>query len=158
MNSRSFFEPILAGQKVAAVTIIQRQGLLLGVASPKTAMGIGFPGGKLNPHETPLEGALRELREETGVTATSFTPLLVRSAGTDGYTCYAFLARMISDIDDLRPSKEGVPVFLHAAAFAYGRWAIYNRRTFAVWRKRSHDEREVSPMIKSYRKLKGVEW
>jgi 8-oxo-dGTP diphosphatase len=36
-----------------------------------------FPGGKIEPDEEPAEAALRELREETGLTAPSAEPLLV---------------------------------------------------------------------------------
>lgn len=54
---------------VLAVVIRDRQVLLVQRANPPDARLWGFPGGKLEAGETLLDGALRELQEETGVAA-----------------------------------------------------------------------------------------
>lgn len=54
---------------VIAVVIRDGQVLLVQRANPPDAGHWGFPGGKLEAGETLPEAALRELQEETGVTA-----------------------------------------------------------------------------------------
>lgn len=56
---------------VAALAVVLRgdQVLLVQRANPPDAGLWGFPGGKIEPGETLLEAAARELFEETGVTA-----------------------------------------------------------------------------------------
>jgi len=57
-----------------------REGLILVARRAETQHLPGaweFPGGKIADDEEPADTALRELREETGLTASSATPLLV---------------------------------------------------------------------------------
>jgi ADP-ribose pyrophosphatase YjhB (NUDIX family) len=64
--------------------------LLRHVFHPTTPWGI--PGGWLNRNESPAEGALRELREETGLTAVLGPPLLVSREGPPSQLCICYLA------------------------------------------------------------------
>lgn len=59
--------------KLGAIAVVLHDGRFLLVKRKKEphAGTWGFPGGHVEPGETALEAAVRELREETGVTATA---------------------------------------------------------------------------------------
>lgn len=69
----------------------QRQILLLKhVFHPEIPWGI--PGGWLDRHEDPAEGALRELREETGLTAVLGPVILIKREKQQSHLGLAYLA------------------------------------------------------------------
>jgi len=59
-----------------------------------------LPAGKLEPNETPLATAQRELQEETGVQAGHWEPLgdIISSPGVFTETVHLFLARDLSEV------------------------------------------------------------
>ncbi|MDO9417523.1 NUDIX hydrolase [Pararhizobium sp.] len=63
--------PELAQPKPASSAIVERDGryLLVRRANPPSADMYAFPGGRGEPGETPAETAVRELFEETGISA-----------------------------------------------------------------------------------------
>ena len=64
----------------------------------------GLPGGWLNKDEDPIEGGLRELREETGLSAVSHT--VVHAVRKKGHIAMSVLATVENDTNDLRFSGE----------------------------------------------------
>jgi len=70
----------------ASVMFIVKDGLVLAVARGKTNSDkIGLPGGKEEPGESPIETAIREAREETGIVVTKAVQVheRVESAGPE---------------------------------------------------------------------------
>lgn len=98
------------GDVEVAACYVEAKGkiLLLQYGPDKLAVGLwGVPGGKMEAGETPLEGALRELYEETGVTIMRgafrpFPPLYIRKPEVDfvyhlfGVTLEAEVAILLS--------------------------------------------------------------
>ncbi len=56
----------------------------------------GIPGGWLSRHEAPAQGALRELKEETGLTAVIITPITVTHDMLPNHIEIIYLARLQS--------------------------------------------------------------
>ncbi len=69
---------IKSSEESVSVIAESKEGLLLVTKEYRHAIGkyvIGFPGGLVDPGESPIEAAERELLEETGCRAASFTLL-----------------------------------------------------------------------------------
>jgi 8-oxo-dGTP diphosphatase len=65
-------------RRVAVVLLVDRQGRILMQHRDSKARTSpnqwSFPGGKIEPHEEPVESARRELLEETGLSVDELTP------------------------------------------------------------------------------------
>ena len=86
-------QPPLAGRKlvlVAAVAMIDIDGRVLIAQRPQGKPMAGlweFPGGKVDPGETPEEALVRELREELGIetTGSCLAPIAFASHGYESF-------------------------------------------------------------------------
>jgi 8-oxo-dGTP pyrophosphatase MutT (NUDIX family) len=88
----------------ALVLAPSRSGRYAAIRSFKLGGAVGFPGGKVEPGETPEAAAVRELGEETGLVAGPLTHLGTRDDGEHVTTLY--LAPTWTG--SLRSSREGI--------------------------------------------------
>ena len=81
-------------KKIAATVLILNGDKVLGVSRKNDPTMMGLPGGKCDPGETPLEAAIRELKEETGIEAKAeeLTPFYEALDATGWHTVTYLLA------------------------------------------------------------------
>jgi len=131
--------------RVAAVMLIVKNGLMLGVSRKENPSLFGLPGGKSEKFEIPMETAVREIKEETGITVHSCVPIFeqkekaIYPGGEDFYT-YAFYATNWEGFP--RNSNEGVVEWLFKSELTKspsqggkGAFPEYNSRTLSAFNK-----------------------
>jgi len=74
-----------AGPALAVSVALERDGRFLLVlrGNPPAQHMYAFPGGRVEPDETPQDAAMRELEEETGLRATNPRPFATFDLGAD---------------------------------------------------------------------------
>jgi 8-oxo-dGTP diphosphatase len=106
----------------ATLVFVVRGGQLL-LIRKKRGLGAGKingPGGRLERGETPLACAVREVREELGV-----TPLDLRLAGensfqfVDGYAIHVHVYRAAGCAGEPRETDEAIPLWVPLSAIPY---------------------------------------
>lgn len=83
---------------------------------------VNAPGGRLEPGETPLQAAIREVQEETAVTPLSLSQVgNLKFAFVDGYSleCWVFRAEGHSGMPTQSP--EAIPFWSHVDSLPYER-------------------------------------
>lgn len=83
---------MMEGKKLAALALLWKNGEVLAVSRKNNHEDLGFPGGKVDPGETPEQAMVRELREETGCIAKSWERIFERT-DDGGYWAITFLVR-----------------------------------------------------------------
>ena len=110
---------------VSLVVITRNDGKILGVARFNDRNEFGFPGGKLEPNETFLDAAIREVYEETRVLVDG---LRVVHAGFsfDGNFVVTFFANSYDDSDIVEYTKEGIVEWVDPSVFLSSIFYDYN--------------------------------
>jgi len=110
--------------------------LYLAVVSPK---GVGFPGGKNEPGETPWQAAHRETFEETGYEVPREGVLSLPTIDADnGMLTYGFATTCWDVMPIIRSSDEGVAcwVAMEALIGKRARFPLYNKNILGAFHSR----------------------
>jgi 8-oxo-dGTP diphosphatase len=114
----------------ACVIVPDGYGRFLAVSRGKGSSQWGFPGGKVNPGESFVTAAARELREETGVVAHCLSRVCAASPEGE-YWCVCYVAEEWTG--EPRPSPEGEVAWVDAATLVtMSPFADYNARALAA--------------------------
>ena len=81
----------------AAVVLLFNQGKILAVSRKNNKNDFGLPGGKLEPGESFKEGAIREVKEETGLDIFGLIPIFHRI--DNGFFAICYIAQWKGEID-----------------------------------------------------------
>ena len=106
-----------------SVVVIFNQGKILAVSRKNDLNDFGLPGGKLEPHETFEQGAIREVKEETGLDVYGLTPVFYRMDGDFFALCY--VAQWTGEID--QDLEAGVVKWVDFNTITEGSFGSYNK-------------------------------
>lgn len=81
-----------------------------------------FPGGKMEPGESPAQAAIREVHEETGIRIPEGNIALLHEEGDAGYRLYTLVAVVPRSVLVTATSMEEEPVRVQAIASALQQW------------------------------------
>jgi 8-oxo-dGTP pyrophosphatase MutT (NUDIX family) len=94
----------------AAVVLIIKDGLILGISRRVDKTKFGLLGGKLDPGETPAQAAVRESREEAGVNIKRLVPIFKRVERRERPDGEDFITHCFYAVEwdgEPQPSEEG---------------------------------------------------
>lgn len=117
------FEQYVSVLPKAVVVYVTRGDKVLAVSSDNDLQDKNMPGGHVDPGEEPIDAAIRELWEETGIVAEEIFPLYTRV--DDGYIVTTF--RVTKYRGKLRSSPEGVASWSDPRELLNSRYGNYFR-------------------------------
>ena len=112
-------------KQAACILIISDDGKVLAVSRKHDPSDFGMPGGKVDPGETAIVAAARELEEETGLKASELNPVFAHFDG-DSH-CTTFVGKIEGDIDT---NEAGVIRWVDPQVLLQGSFGDYNRALF----------------------------
>lgn len=108
--------------KRVSVVLLFNQGQILAVSRKDNQEDFGLPGGKLEPEETFEQGAIREVKEETGLDIFGLTPVFYRIDGDFFAACY--VAQWKGEIDN--DLESGIVKWADFEVIKQGSFGHYN--------------------------------
>jgi len=121
----------------AAVMLIIKEGLILGVSRRLDPNKFGLPGGKLEDNEFPIDAAIRETFEETGVKVSSASFLYERiepPGSPDGYAFQTYCYYADSWSGEASKLEESEVKWVTENELASGAFPEHNINTIAVFK------------------------
>jgi len=103
-----------------------RGDAVLAVSRPQPPLRFGLPGGGVDPGETPIQAAARELHEETGYRAPVLEPVYLGRNGSR--LIHVFFAPLVHG--ELRSSHEGIAAWVEPEVVACGAFPGFAQRMF----------------------------
>lgn len=119
-------------QPQAACVLLRKDGLFLGVSRKYDLEAFGMPGGKVDPGETPLQAAIRELYEETGLVLNN--PKLLYVDSDREFETHTFTGDVTGNLRSTASGPqgfEGVVKWIDRETLIDGPFGWYNKRLFA---------------------------
>jgi len=112
--------------KAACVLIVRGDGKVLAVSRKDNPSDFGLPGGKVDEGEEPINAAVRELQEETGLVASDLSPVFCND--DDGYVTTTFRGTVNGEIDT---PESGLVRWVDREELFNGSFGEYNKALFA---------------------------
>lgn len=109
----------------ACVLIVNDDGKVLAVSRRDDPNDFGLPGGKVDPGETVVSAARRELEEETGLSVGELTLVFAEHDGN--MICRTFMGKAAGKIDT---DESGVIRWVDPSVLLQGSFGGYNSRLF----------------------------
>lgn len=124
----------------AAVMLIIKDGLILGISRRHDPSKFGLPGGKVEPYEQPHQAAIRETQEECGIKVSDCVLIFRRDELRDtpeGEDFHAYCYYALQWEGEPISSEEGVVKWLTAAELTgeNGAFSDYNIRTLQAFKQ-----------------------
>ncbi len=119
----------------ACVLIEDKEGKVLAVSRKDDSTKFGLPGGKKEDNETDLETALRELKEETGISLlwSELEKIYEGIDDSEYWTiCYRYVNRYNTNRFYINPGKfeTGIVKFINREQILNGPFSGYNQKVF----------------------------
>ena len=105
-----------------SVVVLFNQGKILTVSRKNNPDDFGLPGGKLEPNESFEDGAIREVKEETGLDIWGLVPVFYRM--DDKFFAVCFVAQWKGELD--HTLEEGVVKWANFSEIVRGSFGKYN--------------------------------